>query len=294
MPEYKGSMFRGAFGWAFRRAVCVTQKPDCTGCILQKVCSYYKVFETEVPEGMTVPFLAGVKKMPHPYILTPPLDNGRNYPEGAELTLGLSLFGDTAKMLPFFIYSFQQMGQAGIGYARKKFRLMQVMLIGEDDNKTELFNDIYRSLADEVAPVLVGAPTEEPAPPKVTLRFLTPWRAQENARILTRAEEVTPELLINAASRRFLVMESLYGQMPPPEEPPDCSGITISENKLRFADWERYSNRQQTKMSMGGFMGEITLEGNLAPVWKWLKAGEYIHIGKNAAFGLGKYEIKTD
>ena len=49
--------------------------------------------------------------------------------------------------------------------------------------------------------------------------------------------------------------------------------IKIVKRVLYWHDWERYSNRQETRMKMGGFMGE------------------YVHVGKGCSFGLGRYGI---
>jgi len=44
-------------------------------------------------------------------------------------------------------------------------------------------------------------------------------------------------------------------------------------------------------MKMGGFMGEITYEGDLKEFWPYIKMGEYVHVGKGSGFGLGRYRI---
>ena len=44
-------------------------------------------------------------------------------------------------------------------------------------------------------------------------------------------------------------------------------------------------------MKMGGFVGEITLEGDLNPFSELLRAAEVVHVGKGTTFGLGKVEI---
>jgi hypothetical protein len=48
-PRYKGSLLRGIFAWSFRNTVCVTKQPVCEGCMLKRECSYFKIFETELP-----------------------------------------------------------------------------------------------------------------------------------------------------------------------------------------------------------------------------------------------------
>jgi len=56
-------------------------------------------------------------------------------------------------------------------------------------------------------------------------------------------------------------------------------------------DWERYSSRQDRRMKLGGFVGEITYLGDLKDFLPFLLLGSYIHVGKGATFGLGKYRI---
>ena len=61
---------------------------------------------------------------------------------------------------------------------------------------------------------------------------------------------------------------------------------------LRWYDWERYSGRQERKINMGGFVGDITFEGKLAPFMSFIKAGEVLHVGKGTTFGLGRYRVE--
>ena len=40
LPAYAGSTWRGAFGHALKRLVCVTREPHCPDCLLYRSCSY--------------------------------------------------------------------------------------------------------------------------------------------------------------------------------------------------------------------------------------------------------------
>ena len=40
-------------------------------------------------------------------------------------------------------------------------------------------------------------------------------------------------------------------------------------------------------------MGEWTLEGDLSRLFPWLWLGQWLHVGKNATMGMGRYEIQT-
>lgn len=44
-------------------------------------------------------------------------------------------------------------------------------------------------------------------------------------------------------------------------------------------------------MKLGGLVGEAVYEGPLDGLWPILVFGQWTHVGKNATFGLGGYEI---
>ena len=71
----------------------------------------------------------------------------------------------------------------------------------------------------------------------------------------------------------------------------DIQNIKTIEKKLYWEDWTRYSNRAKTKMLLGGIKGYIVFEGDLEKFYPFIKLGEYLHIGKEATFGLGRYKI---
>jgi len=70
--------------------------------------------------------------------------------------------------------------------------------------------------------------------------------------------------------------------------------VTVKKSDLKWYEWERYSARQDTRLNMGGFVGEITFEGNIEPFMPLIKAGEVLHVGKGTGFGLGRYGIVRD
>jgi CRISPR-associated endoribonuclease Cas6 len=44
-------------------------------------------------------------------------------------------------------------------------------------------------------------------------------------------------------------------------------------------------------MTLGGVVGEWTLQGPLGPFSHFLDMGQWLHVGKEAAFGLGRYRL---
>ena len=69
----------------------------------------------------------------------------------------------------------------------------------------------------------------------------------------------------------------------------------MSEVNLYTYHWERYSNRQQTKIQMDGLLGsfEIPAGEALAAFWPWLWLGQWLHAGKGVVMGMGEYRLQS-
>ena len=72
-----------------------------------------------------------------------------------------------------------------------------------------------------------------------------------------------------------------------------ADAVRTVEADLRWHDWERWSQRQQTSMKLGGLVGRLVLEGDLRPFAALLGAAEVVHVGKGATFGLGKLALEA-
>ena len=59
-------------------------------------------------------------------------------------------------------------------------------------------------------------------------------------------------------------------------------------------EWQEKSRKTRAgeRQNLGGFVGSITYEGDFEEFLPLLRLGEYLHIGKNAAFGNGWYRIE--
>ncbi len=65
---------------------------------------------------------------------------------------------------------------------------------------------------------------------------------------------------------------------------------TVSDS-TRWVESSRYSRRREVTHDLSGFVGEVSFEGELEMFLPYLKLGEYLHVGKNAVFGNGWYEV---
>ena len=129
-------------------------------------------------------------------------------------------------------------------------------------------------------------------PDKIELDILTPLRLQDNGKPLKPHEITLNRFLISLAKRISLLSEfhhqplNLYfdyliSLLPQIED----------HKQLRWQDWTRYSSRQQQRMKLGGIIGKWEFH-NVPQEWaKLIYLGQWLHNGKNATFGLGKYQI---
>lgn len=292
LPEYKGSLFRGAFGTTFRKVVCITKQKTCEGCLLAGQCSYFKIYETELPQN-ALPFLRNVKKVPHPFIIDPPLELKRTYKKGEELKVGLTIFGDTINAFPFFVYTFMKLGETGISYKRSKVELVNVAAISVDGKEFSIFTngnlktDYIKISAQDVMGSYEGKTN------KVFVELLTPLRIQEEGNIIHNPARLTPQFLLSLIERRITVVANLFCGATETEFAIPCNHekVTIKERNLFMNNWERYSSRQQTKMSLGGLQGTFSLEGEVSRLVPYLKLASYLNLGKNTVFGLGRMKL---
>ena len=52
-----------------------------------------------------------------------------------------------------------------------------------------------------------------------------------------------------------------------------------------------FSSRQERRMEWEGIVGRATYEGDFTPFWKFLRFGQFVHVGHGATFGLGRYRV---
>jgi hypothetical protein len=222
-----------------------------------------------------------------------PLDTRATYEPGAHITVGLVLIGRAIDYLPYFIYAFEQLGAAGLGPGRGRFRVEAVTSAPLAGPATSIYGS-RQLLATRVASF--GLAWMSPAPDgdstRITLQFLTPTRLVHNAQSATPAEF---HVLFRNVLRRVNFLNHFHcgGDLRADAMDLIAAAQTVStvESSLQWREWDRYSARQDQRVPMGGFVGHATYAGDLARLWPWLALGEWVHTGKGATFGLGRYQL---
>lgn len=292
LPAYKGSTFRGLLGHALKRTVCAIKNQTCAACILRQNCTYALVFETA--HALPAPGNGKISVPPHPMVLEPPVTKKRNFTAGDTLTCGMVLFGDLNRNLPYFIYAFDQMGRIGLGKSLKGSRAGFTLASVSFGDKTIFSKKDGRVTLPEVLPTLDLNPDQNERPGHLTLNLQTPFRVSTKT---GREPDLPFDLLIRSLIRRCTALLNTYGEGEPalnyPELAKKACRVRLTNNRLTWFDWQRYSSRQDVKMYMGGLLGQAAYQGDLGPFLPFLRMAETVHAGKNTAFGLGKIELET-
>lgn len=314
MPVFnKGNVIRGGFGSTFRRIVCHANCREPESCELRNVCAYTAVFQPFVPEGSEK--ISRNRDIPRPFVIKPPLETKETYLHGEGLSFDLVLVGRIKDYLPYFIVTFKELSQAGLGRGRTPVELVAVDHVNSDGaqvpvytKENNLVTPLNRAISwpDLCAPYganngsidlpqdgSVNSPQASAANvTRVTLRFLTPTMLKADGAQARRPAfgPIAKRLRdrINALSY-FYCGKGLdidfkeFGEQ--------AEGIKTVADSTRWVESSRYSRRREVTHDLSGFVGEVSFEGELDPFVPYLKLGEYLHVGKNAVFGNGWYEI---
>lgn len=290
-PAYAGSTWRGAFGNTLRRTTCVTRASQCQGCLLSSSCAYSYIFETpNTINGL----LDKVQTAPHPYILHPNMCNGQSYQAEEIFHVELTLVGKAIQQLPYLIHAFQQIGSQGLGKQKGQSRLIRVE---QSKPAIQHWQTIYtpeQSLqAHPASPLITPA-----LPEHVTIHFNTPYRAMTQGK-LVNAQRFNFQNFINTLIRRISLLHTYHADIELDADfktlSQQAQTINLLDSQLHWYDWDRYSNRQQNKVQMGGLLGHFSLPAaQLEPYWEWLWLGQWLNTGKGAVMGMGEYRINPD
>ena len=291
LPPYKGSTFRGAFGSALKKVSCTARHGECAGCLLAERCLYSLTFEAN---GTAIKSAGRIAMPPRPYVIRPPEETKCQYAAGDSFDFSLMLFGDTNEYLPYFIFAFETMGKKGLGKKidgqRATYRLDAVESQGQQ---------IYSAVDQQLSAGVRGLPlrlVDSSSPQetgRLTLTLKTPLRLKFDNRFQAK---LPFSLLVRAMLRRVSSLFETYGDGEPQLDyrglVERAKQIEVSCDGLSWYDWQRYSNRQESTMMMGGMTGSVTYRGQIGEYLPLLELCRELHLGKQTAFGLGQIDYQ--
>lgn len=283
-PAFQGSMWRGAFGHALKRLVCVMQLRACEGCALEYACIYPRLFETRPRPDADVMRL--YKRAPHPFILRVPAIAARR--EALEtLALEIRLMGKAVQDTPYVVLALRRAGEAGLGRERIPVRLTEIrdardMPLGE-----------HSGALRELDPL----PFEPGPPPRLArLTFRSPVRLVQGGH-LAGPDDLDASALAMSAVRRAGLLSHFFADEPIAADfaalKHSAAKVVFASRNLRWLELRRYSARQKTRLGMGGLMGEVVIDLSVTPeLWPFIVFAGQCGLGKGATMGLGDIVVE--
>lgn len=284
LPTYAGSTIRGVFGHALRKTACMTKMSECGSCPLRMSCPYTTIFDVQEDSRLGK---GQAQNPPAPYIIEAPEDKKRHYDIGDALSFNVVLFGIARQHLALIIYTLQQAFSRGVGPGKAKASLSQVD-VQTDDGWQTIYTVESPKIQEHKNTITLPSCYAE----SYCLQIKTPMRIQVAGEGLG-IYRVNPRALLLQLLRRVETISLLYlnHSLKLDKEVIDQLESVQSEAQLSWQDWKRYSNRQQQEMSLGGIIGEWTLQ-HIPPAFaQLLYIGQWLHIGKQTVFGHGRYEL---
>jgi hypothetical protein len=317
-PRNPGNTLRGAFGSTFKRLVCPTPTDCRETCAMKAICPYGQIFEPSPPPGSER--LSLNQDIPRPFVFRPPNGNETTARPGDSLSFNLILIGKALDYFPYFLVTFRELGDQGIGLGRGRYRIARVSLLNEDGNAVaEVYSghdnvvrpspfritdqDCCRLAADWLAGSeqrVANSGTRFPFSRRrltengrrITVRFLTPTLLKADGRIVTRPDfhHLIKRLRdrINALAHFYCddtldLDHKAFGQR--------AEAVRTVSSHVRWEDRGRRSWKTGLAHGMGGFVGEATYEGDVEEFLPLLILGQYTHVGKYAVWGNGQYKV---
>jgi len=285
LPDWMGSMWRGALGHALKRTACVTRQTSCEGCLLRSECAYSYLFDTAPPP--TSHKMRRYNRIPTPYLIS-------DYKPGpgGRYQLTLTLIDKANRYLPYLIHALGRAGREGLGKQRIVMELDEVRQ--EWPGAGGEWKKIHT--ADGGLTPLPGAsPTAPDLKDDLHISLETPLRVKRNGRLVA-AERFRFSDLYCTLLRRLSMLSYFHGGTP---YEPDFVQLTrmareveIFDAKLEWREQIRYSSRQRTRMNVGGLLGGFRVRrSDAAPFWPDLWIGQWLHVGKFCTMGLGRYRL---
>lgn len=291
LSAFKGSLLRKGFAEALRRNVCVMDwKTKCQSCFLRTECVFTRIFETIIQKDPP-PFLSKQQYALKPYVLDF-ADDGTLYETGDSLTFDFVIMGSSAANIGMYIIAVQQMGKFGIGEKRSPFGDLKVFRDDGDGGWLEVYSQDSGVLKDAPNPVLID--TQPQPASKVKLHFLTPTSIKIDSSL--SIDFNFRKLVFNMLRR---TLEAAFFYMPDASVDWEfkpylkrASDIRITDKQLAWVDHHHFSGGKSNDLLLGGFVGSLTLEGDLAPFVPLMRIAEAIHVGKRTNFGFGKVRLE--
>jgi hypothetical protein len=245
---------------------------------------------------------------PPVYVLWDERDRRRQVRKGDRFSFELVLIGQAAlAQLPAFVAAMMVAGERGMGRERLKGRLLQVDVLAGAENSAHTIFDRGTWLSDSLDEWTTGygsgqawaelvAPSAGPPLTRLQIAYVSPLKAKLRGQI---SREPAFPVLARAAVRRLRILSQVHGAGEWPHEAYGplldlADAVRLEHHETTWVETTRYS-RRAGRMPLDGLVGQAwyASEADLRPLLPALWLGQWVHVGKGAVFGMGRYSIRV-
>jgi hypothetical protein len=297
-----GSNLRGALVQVMRRAACDHNPQSFSG---RKV-------EVDPSHAAHCPVCWLVAANDHPgeerrgYVITPPVGLPDNLKPGGDFAFHITLFGEAARYLPYFVLAVPEAGRSGVGVGRGTFLMksihaeypsaMEREVLREGENLVRPPNEVINHTLIEKATKDLTACLDVGSR-RLQINFLTPLRLILDdhlvkapdfgvifANILKRIDDLSIQFA-GGGERSPQERQRLWNM---------ANQARLVESQAGWLDVASGSSRSGQRTWISGLVGPAWYSAP-TEVWRellpWLLWGEVAQVGKDTAKGNGVYRI---
>lgn len=286
--------FRGVLGHCLRRIACAI--PDqfaaqggCNACLGRSECAYSLLFYGNYPAN--APRLKRHAQVPRPYVIDLAFETETKF------IIWLTVVGDHLATVPHLVLALQEAGRVGVGAGRDTFVIRDLASIRPFDH---LVQELPLSLLEpasvrEVPPfdlhVLASSLGQDFTCSAVRITLTKPAIIRD----ANRRSPLSPPVFVARLLERISLLTLAYcpgRSLPPFQELRDqTTQLEYLIPHLITVDLRRFSRRQKRELELEAILGQTEWRGNLSQLYPYLVLGQWLHVGKGTAFGLGRYEV---
>jgi hypothetical protein len=246
---------------------------------------YTRLFEPGIALGKSP---SGLADWPRPLVFRAAHLDGLTIQPGDAFFLGVHVFDLRTPVLALLRAAFAKLGRFGIGPGRGRAeldRVDQLDLAGEGRQAGDA--------PDE--PAIVDLSPAAGAVDHVVVRFVTPTELKCDGAMISQPEFA---VLFSRLRDRISTLRALYGAGPLDIDfrslGQRASAVRLSRADLTWERIVRRSGRTGQVHPLGGFTGDAEYEGELAEFVPWLRAGQWVGVGRHTVWGKGDFRVDAE
>jgi hypothetical protein len=226
---------------------------------------------------------------PHPFVFEPHASEDGSVRPDDRVSHGLVIIGEAIRYLPHFFLALEELGRGGLGRDQVPYRVERVWVPGGAAVFDRQEGHKFRNASLVELDVQPGGSRTD----RFAILLQTPARIVVERQLARRPSLVD---VVRALCRRAFLLR--YFHCGGSEEPVSSDFVEAARAAhcrcadFRWIDAKRYSTRQDRDVPIGGAIGRLECKGDLGLLRPLLLLGQYVHVGKNATFGLGKFILQ--